>query len=755
GIASIADSELTHTGDVIGTPAYMAPEQLRGGRATERSDLYATGATLFEAATGQRLFKDGRRVDDPASIVLEITGDTALAAAIEKAVREDEAERFPSAEEFGKALARRPRPRRRWLIAPAVLAAGALVAGAAYLRSTREEHAPAAAARKVTIAMLPFEDRVHDPQLDFASSGLPHLLGEQLGHFDRLDVLGYYRVSGRVPDSSAPLSTWQQAARSLGAEITVRGTLAPIDGGGVRITIIVERSDGKPLDQIQRDAPIDQVPATVQSLATGVASAATGKKQAVSAPGTGNFEIVRELELGVAALERMDLPAAREHLNTVVARDASVAEAYYYLAILDWWQQVDLEVHIERALAGSLGPTQRDFLVGLRKISKLQYPSGLEYFRDLAKRAPNNRDVQYGLFEALFHGGYPAESMDVYRRLRELSPGFHVGVEHALQYYLDRGDRDGIEWVRQHWDPSSDDKPVVDARALLAEHREADAIRLLERAVEEQPNTGAPLRRLLVETYAATGQLALAVQANDRLAAIDPSYAAFAAFGLAVARGQEAGVTAARDHARHAIELGISGVKLWAARSDLLAIDLIGGPADMLRDEPNGLKLTGKVPAIDAGAVMIARALHDADTIETARHSAFPQVAAVADAVVAEQRGDRAAAAAAWRRSIELNSDGRLQLIAWYEAAKNLREAGDHAGVIATCDEVISPRVFTWAWASTVGPCLQWSAEAATALGRDDDARRRWRSLLTLRAAAPANDELSRAAKAALAAPTR
>jgi tetratricopeptide (TPR) repeat protein/TolB-like protein len=618
-----------------------------------------------------------------------------------------------------------------------------------YLRSGREDQAPPAAARKVTIAMLPFEDRVHDPQLDFAASGLPHLLGEQLGHFDRLDVLGYYRVSGRVTDSSAPVSTWLQAAHSLGATVAVRGTLAPIEGGGVRITIIVERSDGQSLDQIQRDVPVDQVPATVQSLASTIASTATGTRLSVSPQGTGSFEIVRELELGVAALERMDLPVAREHLNAVVARDASVAEAYYYLAILDWWQQVDIEVHVERALAGSLGPTQRDFLVGLRKISKLQYPSGLDYFRDLAKRAPDNRDVVYGLFEALFHGGYPAESMEVYRRLRELSPGFHVGVEHALQYYLDRGDRDGIEWVRQHWDPSSDEKPAVDARALLAEHREADAIRLLERAVEEQPDAGAPLRRLLVETYAATGQLALAVQANDRLAAIDPGYAALAALGLAIARGQDA--TGPRDHARHAIELGIPGMKLWAARSDLLAIDLVDGDAGLLRGEPNGLKLIGKVPSIDAGVVMLARALGDTDTIEAARHSAFPQVAAVADAVVAEQRGDRSAAAAAWRRSIELNSDGRLQLIAWYEAAKNLRETHDHAGVIAACDEIISPRVFTWAWASTVGPCLQWSAEAATALGHDDDARRRWRSVLALRSAAPATDALSRAAKTALA----
>jgi hypothetical protein len=46
---------------------------------------------------------------------------------------------------------------------------------------------------------------------------------------------------------------------------------------------------------------------------------------------------------------------------------------------------------------------------------------------------------------------------------------------------------------------------------------------------------------------------------------------------------------------------------------------------------------------------------------------------------------------------------------------------------------------------------LRWSAEAATALGHDDDARASWQRLLALRAKAPAGDELAAAARAALA----
>jgi eukaryotic-like serine/threonine-protein kinase len=59
GLAVLRESDVlqfTRAGQIVGTPAYMAPEQIRSGIAEPRSDLYALGCVLHEMLTGRQLF---------------------------------------------------------------------------------------------------------------------------------------------------------------------------------------------------------------------------------------------------------------------------------------------------------------------------------------------------------------------------------------------------------------------------------------------------------------------------------------------------------------------------------------------------------------------------------------------------------------------------------------------------------------------------------------------------------------------------
>ena len=114
GIARLEASEFTIVGDLLGTPAYMAPEQLSGGPIDHRTDLFATGVILFEMLTGVKPFR-GKSITEIISFMerrgpediraLNPGVPEAMKHVIGKSVAFDPAQRYADAAAFSKAVA--------------------------------------------------------------------------------------------------------------------------------------------------------------------------------------------------------------------------------------------------------------------------------------------------------------------------------------------------------------------------------------------------------------------------------------------------------------------------------------------------------------------------------------------------------------------------------------------------------------------------------------------------------------------------
>jgi serine/threonine-protein kinase len=206
GIAqrSLSDSSerLTTTGLLIGTPAYMSPEQATGAAALDaRTDVYALGCVIFEMLTGMPPFRAktsammlGKHVSEPVPSAHAARGELprAVDAVFRKALAKDPAERFASTRELAQALDRALAApsgaapsrltalgRRRWIVGAAVVVLLAAVAAALLVRDTRP---------MPSIAVLPFVNMSADSANEYFSDGVTEELTGQLAQLGRVRV---------------------------------------------------------------------------------------------------------------------------------------------------------------------------------------------------------------------------------------------------------------------------------------------------------------------------------------------------------------------------------------------------------------------------------------------------------------------------------------------------------------------------------------------------------------------------------------
>ena len=179
--------ELTRPGILMGTPRYMAPEQVTGESVDARSDLFAAGAILFEMLAGRPAF-GGRNIAEVLHATLyeqppALTGSPAVAA-VDRVIR--------------RALAKRPEDR------PA--SADAMAEELRAVRGVEGDDTPALARALTRLVVLPFRVLRPDPETDFLAFSLPDAISTSLSGIGSLIVRSSAmaaRFAGEAPDLKA------------------------------------------------------------------------------------------------------------------------------------------------------------------------------------------------------------------------------------------------------------------------------------------------------------------------------------------------------------------------------------------------------------------------------------------------------------------------------------------------------------------------------------------------------------------------
>jgi tetratricopeptide (TPR) repeat protein len=200
GVQTPAPVALTSPGMVIGTPAYMPPEQLMGAAADERSDAYSFCASLYEALAGEVPFPGNSGLELVVSVrsqkfirpIDELRVPPKLREVLARGLAKDAGRRFATVGEVLEALAPLRSRRRRYAL-PATLAAAVLIASVvAVTHELGARRAQLCSGAEAEIAQVWGAPQKSATEHAFAATGLPYAAQAWTGVASALD--GY---SGR------------------------------------------------------------------------------------------------------------------------------------------------------------------------------------------------------------------------------------------------------------------------------------------------------------------------------------------------------------------------------------------------------------------------------------------------------------------------------------------------------------------------------------------------------------------------------
>ena len=263
GIAKSAEAGgLTLTGQIMGTPEYMSPEQAEGRTVDYRTDIYSFGLVLYEMLTGQIPFKADtvistlmRRLREQAERPSKLNPAVPewLDRLTMKALERDPENRYASADEVladieSQTVKLRHRTGRRTMAVILAIAVLGIAAGLFFgLR-------PSLVLQKTRtyIAVLPFENMTNDAELDWLTSGIPDNLTADLAQSRFFRVMSPERLRQTAEEMGTDIGglansdAISRLAKATDIDAVVAGSFARV-GEEVRITLKVENARNQEL----------------------------------------------------------------------------------------------------------------------------------------------------------------------------------------------------------------------------------------------------------------------------------------------------------------------------------------------------------------------------------------------------------------------------------------------------------------------------------------------------------------------------
>ncbi|MBI2073637.1 MAG: protein kinase [Gemmatimonadetes bacterium] len=360
GIARAVDAAggtaITHTGMVMGTPAYMSPEQSLGERTVDqRSDIYSLACVLYEmlaseppfaAPTAQAML--AQRLSRPAPRITAVMPavPASLDDVLARALATDAADRYSAAAEFGDALV------------------DAIGAGVRPGRS---------APGTPSVAVLPFSSMSADPENEYFSEGITEEIINVLAR------IGGLRVAARsssfaFKDKGLDIPT---LARKLGVATVLEGSVRRA-GNRVRITAqLVNASDGYHLWSEKYDRDLDDIFAVQDEIAGAIAGHLRVALSKSEGPGRGTRDLeAYDLYLKGNYFWRRQPHKGIGYFSQALARDpafphpyAGLAQAYCVLGVYQYLPAPEAHARAneaaERALALDDTIAESHYAVGL------------------------------------------------------------------------------------------------------------------------------------------------------------------------------------------------------------------------------------------------------------------------------------------------------------------------------------------------------------------------------------------------------